>query len=183
MANVHKHLVYSIHTPAIQAWKETPESSQEKNPGGQTQWSSVQNRLIFKAEKSVRTNLIRFTCHFSCQSYAAALLPPEVKIFRGLPWIKNVLSMAFPDTKMERFHEMETIRNCTEESGQGDVAASPPVWCKSFPAWPQGESDSRGLFPRAAPVIHRLRGLLCQKRLPKMPEVRLIPELSDPSHV
>lgn len=31
--------------------------------------------------------------------------------------------MAFPDTKMERFHEMETIRNCTEESGQGDVAA------------------------------------------------------------
>lgn len=42
--------------------------------------------------------------------------------------------MAFPDTKMERFHEMETIRNCTEESGQGDVAASPPVWCKSFPA-------------------------------------------------
>lgn len=44
--------------------------------------------------------------------------------------------MAFPNTKMERLHEMETIRNCTEESGQGDVAAMLclPVWCKSFPA-------------------------------------------------
>lgn len=77
MANVHKHLVYSIHTPAIQAWKETPESSQEKNPRGQTQWSSVQNRLIFKAEKSVKTNLTRFTCHFSCQSYCSCTPPPQ----------------------------------------------------------------------------------------------------------
>lgn len=31
--------------------------------------------------------------------------------------------MAFRDTKMEKFHEMETIRNCTAELGQGDVAA------------------------------------------------------------
>lgn len=67
MANIQKHLVHSTHTPATQAWKETPESSREKPPSRAGAGDRGTSRPGFKAGQFVAAAGTAMASHFSCQ--------------------------------------------------------------------------------------------------------------------
>lgn len=82
MANIQKHLVYSIHTPATQAWKEIQSLHGKSTPQGQA--GGIQNKLAgFKAGKFVAARLTGIGCHFSW--------PPPWQ--RSSPWRGEVLEL------------------------------------------------------------------------------------------
>lgn len=118
MANIQKHLVYSIHTPATQAWKETPESSQEKHPTRASTGDFRTNQLGFKAGKFVAACLTAMACHFSCQSPRSSSPPPRREVVLELKtcflWLSPI------QVKM-----MKAIGNCIKERGCASPSASP----------------------------------------------------------